>query len=351
VRVTGFSTQWVCGGLVLLLLAQIGLGGCVPTTPSPEMSPTSDIEAALSLAGIDSLVNDQVNVYGDISPEGLAGPNRSGWRSVAYQADGAYYAALMAIHTGDPHLADKALRCVEVGLAHQGDDRMFDHSVRDTLRFVILASAALSFLSQSQFGPPLAGRIDLALSRLVPTADLLLEATRDPERLQEARETANIVVGLAFVLTYLGDRFERDDLRSAGLALVHDVINNLQAEEGYYLEKNGWDTGYQMVGMRGLYFLYESVDLEEPVRADVLASLRAAYAWEASRIDATGRIDDAGNTRTANDESDSPEGKGINYGQAALTFAFLSSLGEGFEGAETYYELVREYCRRLPGQR
>jgi len=351
VRVTGFSTQWVCGGLVLLLLAQIGLGGCVPTTPSPEMSPTSDIEAALSLAGIDSLVNDQVDVYGDISPEGLAGPNRSGWRSVAYQADGAYYAALMAIHTGDPHLADKALRCVEVGLAHQGDDGMFDHSVRDTLRFAILASAALSFLSQSQFGPPLAGRIDLALSRLVPTADLLLEATRDPERLQEARETANIVVGLAFVLTYLGDRFERDDLRSAGLALVHDVINNLQAEEGYYLEKNGWDTGYQMVGMRGLYFLYESVDLEEPVRADVLASLRTAYAWEASRIDATGRIDDAGNTRTANDESDSPEGKGINYGQAALTFAFLSSLGEGFEGAETYYELVREYCRRLPGQR
>ena len=339
--------------LILALLCTLACGQrrtALRVTGAAAEYERTDIEIALSHIGIGSLINGQVDVYGDISANGLAGPNRSSWRSVFYQADGAYFATLMAIHTGDPDLADKALRCVEVGLAHQDDNGTFDHDLKSTLRFAILGSASLSFLSQPEFAPLLEERIDLALRQFVPTGALLLEMTEDPELLEELRETANVVTGVAFVLAYLGDRFELDDFRSAGLALAYDVMDNLQAEEGYYLEKGGWDTGYQTVSMRGLYFLYESVGLEESARADIIASLRAACAWETSRIDPTGRIDDTGNTRTANSLEDSPEGKQINYGAVAMTFAFLSSLGEGFEEAETYYELVKAYYL-YPGRR
>jgi len=183
----------------------------------------TDIKMALSHSGIDNLINSRVDVYGDISPDGLAGPNRHAWRSVLYQADGAYYATLMAIHTGDPDLADKALRCVETGLAHQDDDGTFDHDLKSTLRFAILGSASLSFLSQSEFAPLLEERIDLALRQFIPTGALLLEMTKDPELLEELRETANVAAGVAFVLAYLGDRFELDDFRSAGLALAYEL--------------------------------------------------------------------------------------------------------------------------------
>ncbi len=55
------------------------------TAPPPRQR--TAVEMALSLPGTADLITSQVDVCGDISPDGLAGPNCSGWRSVSYQTD------------------------------------------------------------------------------------------------------------------------------------------------------------------------------------------------------------------------------------------------------------------------
>lgn len=132
--------------------------------------------------------------------------------------------------------------------------------------------------------------------------------------------------------------FDRDRLsygRPAGFRPYYLRAARRRIGNRQFQYPGGWDSSYQMVNVFTLFFLYLISGNEADRQATILQSLEAGWQWMSPRIDRTsGTIDDAGNTRTANDPAHSPEGKGIKYFDASLGLVYLFALElAGAQGA------------------
>lgn len=297
-----------------------------PVTPQAPLSP--ELERALAYPQLTPLLATEFS-HTDIRRSGAAGGNTRLSANVAPQGEAAYYAVLLGLAESNSDHLYAAIDALEFGLSLQTSDGGFrGQGSAEVFRFLVFGQAALSILQHSRYRHGFSTQIDSVMD------DLLVSVRTISELLdgESGTDNSNIQAAAAFLFYAYGDSYDDSALRQAAEDSLGFVIEH-QDPSGYYLEHGGWDSSYQMVNVFTLFFLYLISGNEADRQATILQSLEAGWQWMSPRIDrTTGRIDDAGNTRTANDPADSSEGKGSNYFDASLGLVYLFALE--FAGAE-----------------
>ena len=335
--------RFFVGVVVVLLIATLG---CV-WQGRPKAEGKALLSEALGLGAVEKVT--RLRFDGSlISPNGAVGENKEKWANVTIQGEAAYYGTITAIRESREELASRSLRAIEFALAHQLANGTFEKSEpKDNLRFAVFGLAALSFLQNSGFAEQLSDRIGNAITKLHSTATWI----KDNAPFDASTRNSNIKAALAFVLLKTGHHNKDKALVESGENYLQQVLASQDAS-GYYVEYDvngnaGWDSSYQMVTAYLLYFTYLS-NVSPAHSATIKKSLQSSFNWEKARINPNGRIEDKGNRRTTNEPSLSPEGKGINYIEAALSLAYLHSLGikEAAQLAGTVAEYAEHYYKK-----
>lgn len=340
-------------GLVLLAglslhLASCGSGG----QPSPTGSDNSasletqepEDPALLEASNIlpdplaEPILQTMFNPERDLATNGAVGPNQVGYRNIRPQGDGAFLALALGMARSDENLIERGVRALEFGLPHQNPDGSFDQSAeQDIARFALFGLRSHSMLANSPYAGQYAARLETIFDALLRSNELLHELL--PKH-PEVYETTNQVAMLAYVFLISGERADNNVLITRGDELLQWVLS-VQREDGAFPEYSGHDSHYQAVSMMALANIYLHSE-QTFYREAVYPALQAGFEWEKTRISSSGQIDDEGNTRAANDPSDSPEGKQINPREVALTLLYLSYLGPEFAEALDLSEAVLE---------
>jgi hypothetical protein len=276
-----------------------------------------------------------------INEEGLVSVNQSSWVDAGIQGEGSYWCMITAIQNGDTGLIDKSLKAIEVTITHSNGDGTFEATDdKGNARFIVFSLASITLLEDTDFYQNYSQRISDIIYYLQDSAQWYYDIIHvDP-----GIENTNYKFSAAFVLLKVGYHINDNTFINLGEQYLSEALNN-QDEDGYYLEEGGYDTSYQMVSVYLLYFIYHIQDCDSGCKSSIMNSLQLAYEWESDKIESNGKVSDEGNTRTANNISDSPENKLINYYEVILSFCYLYGLG--FDGALSYAELVTDYLKGL----
>jgi hypothetical protein len=93
----------------------------------------------------------------------------------------------------------------------------------------------------------------------------------------------------------MGQILNDDDSKSAGIDFLKKALSK-QHEKGYFLEKNGYDSSYQVVSLVQGFQLINKMD-SGPVFDELSDALIKGSCWQASRILQSGEISTKGNSR------------------------------------------------------
>lgn len=273
--------------------------------------------------------------YRALSRNGAVGPNRGGFRTIRGQGEAAYYTLALAVATSDHRLYELGIRALEFGSAHQRADGSFPGSSTQALfRFSVMGIRAYHIAAGSSFAVGHTERLDRIRDRLVAVArSQLAELPAHPE----VYEAANQVAWLAYVALVSGELAGDARLLRTGGMLLNKALE-MQQPDGRFREHGGADTHYQAVTLMALASTYlhrnsEDACAHESGTPSCMDALRNGLVWLDRQISDAGRIGDNGNTRTANDPRESPEGKRIDPREVALSLLYLSFLDESLRFA------------------
>lgn len=336
--------------VVALLILLINLAACRGNESSPpESEDTStpevydpDDEAHLEANKIltdplaEQILQTMFTPERDIAANGAVGPNQEGYLNIRPQADGSYFALTLGVARSDDALIERGVRALEFGLPYQKADGSFEKSSKqDVARFVLFGLRSYSLLENSAYADQYSTRLEHIFEALLRSDIFLLELLSQHPEIYEA---TNQVTMLAYVFIIGGQEGENEALLAKGDELLQWVLT-VQREDGVFPELGGHDSHYQTVSLMALTNIHLHSENEDHQRA-IYPALQAGLEWGESKISSTGYINDEGNTRTANDPSDSPEGKQINPREMALTFLYLSYLGPELSEARDLSEVV-----------
>jgi hypothetical protein len=143
---------------------------------------------------------------------------------------------------------------------------------------------------------------------------------------------------------YMGSRIlGSTTYRNTGQQFL-ELALDLFHEDGYFLEKGGYDSSYQGVCIFNLCFLYlHSTDMS--LRAALRVVIESAVDWLITRITSSGAergyISHAGNSRTGPDgELTNGRPKLVNYAEVALALYYSAYILDRADLAQTGYNVV-----------
>jgi hypothetical protein len=334
-----FRSVLLFGSVAVLSIVFLNLVACKKQIiPASEPEDPTSLETSKILRDslAEQILQTMFTPEKDIAANGAVGPNRKGYHNIRPQADGSFLALASGIARSDDVLIERGVRALEFGLPHQNPDGTFEgSSEQDIARFGYFGLRAYNLLAHSTYAQQYSTRLETIFEALLGTEKYILEIL--PQH-PEIFETTNQVAMLAYTLTIAGQKAENEALIAKGDSLLQWVLA-VQREDGVFPELDGHDSHYQAVSLMALANLY--LYSTEPVHQQTIyPALLAGLQWEKTHISSSGYINDEGNTRTANDPEDSPEGKQINPREIALTLLHLSYLGSEFSEARNLSEIV-----------
>jgi len=237
-------------------------------------------------------------------PAGLVGHNRPTWLQVGLQR-GALEPLTLAALRGDLKTAEAVWPALKTAFAHQQADGSFEmapqvdgvvQSARDQPTSVSFFVGELCPALRAVQGGPLAATFGQRAEALRPKLRATLGFLTRPDTLEILRSSdspaTNRLAQDAKALLLCGQLEGDEAALGAGQAFLEQVLAR-QTSEGVFPEHRGGDSGYQAVSLLKL----EEVQLWRP-DPRIEAALERGWAWELARIDAQGRVDVRGNTRT-----------------------------------------------------
>jgi hypothetical protein len=277
------------------------LGAVLLTVAPVAAAPPNPVQA---LATIPQPAFNGAFATGSPMINGLNGANRNGWNDVGEQ-----YGAMVPIDygaiRGDAALVDKYWPAIDVAFAHQTSDGSFSFPPYVNGRpndargeptsegFFIGESAQALLLLQSS---SLASRYAAQIQALIPKYQASLLWLSRPEHVQSMFNVDTIATNRILAdakALLLGDRLASvPQAREAGERLLSAALA-AQSPEGYFPEHGGPDTSYNAVSCAHLAEILLFIDDSRGSQA-----LARCEAWELSRIDPGGHVNESGNTRT-----------------------------------------------------
>jgi hypothetical protein len=240
-----------------------------------------------------------------VEKSGAMGVNR-GWEAAARKG-GEWYIEEQrfgdtvigaGVNRNRADVIDAGLRAFEWGFQQQAQDGSFPcrDQYLSTAYFVGAVAHSIWLLETTGYARDFSARIATMRPRLAAAARWLAEA----RNVAAARAQLDQHVSRYFLTAYaLGASarivndpvlaFVGEDLLNAGLALQHAT--------GYFPERGGFDSSFQGEALVYLLRYYDHAATAD-MRRTIDARLQAALRWLESRVQATGVIQFAGNTRT-----------------------------------------------------
>lgn len=302
----------------------------------PDSVSTLEANRILSDTLAQTILGSMFSPQRDLAENGAVGANQQGYVNIRPQAEGAYLALALGVARADRALIERGVRALEFGLPYQKSDGSFEgSSEQDVARFGVYGTRSYNLLANSMYAKSFAGRLDTIFEALLRTDQALLDLLPSHP---EIYENTNQVAMLAYAFVVGGQQADDATLRARGEELLRWVLSVQQAN-GVFPEMGGHDSHYQAVSMMALAHIYLYSDSKDHQRT-IRPALEAALEWEKARISSSGRIDDTGNTRTANDPANSPEGKQIDPREVALSLVYMSYLGPEFSQARELSEAI-----------
>ncbi len=287
--------------------------------------------------------------------DGLVGHNMNGWLQIGMQRGGVDPIKVGAIH-GDAALVNRYWSVIDVSFAHQLPDGSFDYASvingvpqREEWQpsgaaFWIGESAeALLLLRGSKLAPKYASRIDALIPRFRRTLDYLAQPDHVNDMIRADRGATNRLFEDAKALLLGSDLANFPQARPAGDHLLQLALGN-QAPDGYFTEHGGPDTNYNAVSALKLaeIILFDN-------RYDLMPALQRSAQWEIARVDPSGTVGVAGNTRTGmGQEVYFGAAKNVSYPTVASALGLYSAMtGQGRAAAARLAAKHRADCAAM----
>jgi len=243
---------------------------------------------------------------------GAIGRNKKAYFHVRFQR-GMHHVADHALATNQPDTVDRFLTAVEYSLQRQLASGDFELVIPDTMRHqgkpsVTDRASGVAFFASSLGLGLLAletndwfktsaecasqrSRLSAIKAGLHRTLRYLVEHQQQLELADRRAPNRLLFDAIAYVT--LGILLDDDDALSIGSAFVTNALAQVHHEEGYFIEGNGHDSSYNGVAtalaLRLLMIQPQQVKHES-------VSLQAID-WQTTRINASGAISTAGNSR------------------------------------------------------
>ena len=219
-------------------------------------------------------------------------------------------------------LIDAGLRALEWGYARQAADGSFPcpDPYLGASYFVAATAHSLWLLEASGLAASYRERIDAMRPKLARAAHWIADGTHPAAVLaqQDVYSSRRFVTGYALAASGrdLGDT----ELVQVGDDMVARGLKRQQAA-GYFLERGGFDSGFQAEGLVYLLRYYDHAASPEMQRR-VEPALRRALAWLASRVTPRGVIRIVGNTRSGGNQERDRTGAPRRVSAVAVVRAF-----------------------------
>jgi hypothetical protein len=241
---------------------------------------------------------------------GLAPANQAVWVNV-----GAQRAIMDEIVNGTVHAdanrIDAHWPVFAASLAHERADGSFEYASNEAFDgqpgadafWLGYSAQALLLLQSSRLGPQYASRIAAIRPQLAATAQWLAQPAQMAYLLHfdggvtprnPTVSGANRLINDAKALILAAKLTGAPGAQEAGEQLLDRALAS-QSSQGWFPEHDGPDTSYNAVSAMQLAWI--ALFVNDPRLAPAIAR---SMDWEMGRIDSSGRIDDAGNTRTGN---------------------------------------------------
>jgi len=265
-----------------------------------------------------------------VKADGAVGRNKKKFTEVSTQRD-SLWLLRRAIIEGDRNKVEYVIRAMEYAFKYQEKAGNFKNSLGIKRK---RASSADSFFLQAY------GNIYLLIEASDFRAEFLPRLKRLTPKLKKAlkwldknkhnlykmdKKAPNRLAfnGLAFLLN--GYILGNNSYVETGERFFSEVMK-MQAKEGIFLEKGGYDSSYQAVVnynlTRALFYLQN-----EKLKLKISKSLKLGTEWELSRIEDSGRVKAEGNKRTGlKQEKFLGKFKDINYPEVALSLYYWGAV-------------------------
>ncbi|MEM6347781.1 MAG: hypothetical protein AAF927_28085 [Bacteroidota bacterium] len=304
---------------------------------------------------MDDYIIEALGHGGRPNAEGAMGRNVAGYFHVRFQMGLAPFADYV-MDVEDTALLDQLMTAIEYSFAHQLPAGNFELLIPDDLQDLpaptegdmasgvaffssALGSALLSMQESDWFQADETAKA--RLDKLKPAIQALLDYLKQQEAVLFAydAEAPNRLLFDAMAFYSLGRYLDDEPARKMGLEYAKAALAE-RHPQGYFLEKGGWDTSYQGVGLENGFRLLAFLLPDEPFREELFASLSCATNWQASRILSMGEISLAGNQRVfPGGEAFLGNEKQIAYKSTVVAFFYLHH----FTGDDAY----RRFAERI----
>ncbi len=248
---------------------------------------------------------------GPYNADGAAGANRDGYKWIEEQRQGAEW-IVRGRAEGRADWCDLGWRQLDWGLARQvaaggADSGSFGSGdpFHSTSFFVEALARACLIDPSGATGDRRAGLARAAMWLMSPRA----EARGVPNNRPFTHRRYILAAAFGQSAAVTGDKAFAD----RATAWAEEGLG-LQRDDGTDPERDGYDAGYQMVGVL-MALRYLPVCLDPGLRGRLRAMVRKATAPELQRLGPDGRIDMTGSTRIGKEKSRSGQVKDVPYGE------------------------------------
>ena len=262
--------------------------------------PLASSVSAQELALLKKMPADLLRYTGGAWPDadGMVSYNRDGFRSPEFQR-GAMHHLIRAVVRGDRRAVERTWQAIDATFERQTEQGHFSrdgapHGGPSAVAFWLAdAGQALLILRESPLGPDYDHRIREVTPRIRRAARWLAQPRYQEYLASEDVDAPNRLLFDALAYGLSGSLTGDDELEQIGRHFVDLAMARYRACDGVFLENGGPDSSYQAVAVLKLQVW--AVHFPDN---NLSAAIDRAVAWEVGRVEADGRVDTTGNTRT-----------------------------------------------------
>ncbi|MBL8311911.1 MAG: hypothetical protein JNL19_15935 [Burkholderiales bacterium] len=283
-----------------------------PAPPAPAAGSGLDAVFERSALLADSFYKNADALLQQVEPSGAMGVNR-GWEA-GTRKGGEWFIEEQrfadsiigaGVNRNRMDLISAGLRAIEWGFAQQAMDGSFPcrDNYLGTSYFVAATAHSLWLLESTGYGRSFSGRIGALRSPLERAARWLADSRNAQVAAEAQAAHASRLLLTGYALSAAGHVLGVAEFTQAGDASVTQALQR-QHTSGYFYERGGFDASYHAEGLVYLLRYYDHAAGADSQR-HAAPALQRGLDWLATRVNARGVVQVAGNTRTgANQERD-----------------------------------------------